>query len=303
MIQARTISGRLVRWVLLLALIVSATPASLQIALAAPASLPAAAPTNVFKLNVVSARAAGGHTLGEAVTQYKFLINEDDTGTPNDSTTNCLPATNPSLAGCQWPSIHKMTGIAPIVTQGTEADLVSGLDLSAYVTAHPGATKFLVSVVADGFKVGGQHFALPLDSASNTLTVELEPNPLPTTTFRAMVFNDNASPNGAIDVPGEDGLDGFQARLDDITIHCRQQITDVTLISARAVEREMDMTRLVRDRVGDEGVPALAHILRKVGRSQRRQRHRDSHRHLRFLDFATRCSWLPSPIAGQVPIS
>ena len=65
MTQARTIPGRLVRWVLLLALIVSATPASLQIALAAPASLPAAAPTNVFKLNVVSASAAGGHTIGE----------------------------------------------------------------------------------------------------------------------------------------------------------------------------------------------------------------------------------------------
>ena len=185
---------------------------TLAVALAAPA----AAPTNTLKVSVVSAAAVGGHTLGENIPQYKFLINEDDTGDPNDSVTNCLPATNPSLAGCQWPSVHKMNGIAPIVTQGTEADLVSGLDLSAYLTAHPGATKFLISVVADGFKVGGQHFSLPLDSANNTVTVELEPNPLRTTTFRAMVFNDNASPNGAMDVPGEDGLDGFQARLDDI---------------------------------------------------------------------------------------
>jgi len=226
MTQARTISGRLLRWALLLALIVSATPVSLQLALAAPAAnssaAPAAAPTNVLRLSVVSARAAGGHTLGEAVAEYKYLINEDNTGNVNDSDANCRPydangvLVNPTLANCQWPSIHKMQGDAPIVTQGTEVDFTTGLDLTPYITAHPGVNKFLISVVANGYQVGGQHFSLPLDSASNTVTVELEPNPLPTTTYRAMVFNDNTSPNGAMDVPGEVGLDGFEGIINEI---------------------------------------------------------------------------------------
>src|SRR5512138_859035 len=87
MTQARTLRAQVMRWVLLLALILSGAPVSLQPVLAAPA----AAPTNVIHLSVVSARAAGSHTLGEAVTQYKFLINEDNTGDPNDADANCQP--------------------------------------------------------------------------------------------------------------------------------------------------------------------------------------------------------------------
>ena len=223
--QPRTVLAKLVRWVSLLGLIISAAPVSIPTALAAASSAPAAQPaatTNVVQLNVVSARTAGGHPLGEAITEYKFLINEDITGDPNDSDANCRPydangnLVNPTLANCQWPSIHKMQGDAPIVTQGTEADFAAGLNLQAWIDLHPNSTKFLISVVADGFKIGGQHFSLPLDSASNTITVELQPNPLPTTTYRAMVFNDNASPNGAMDVPGEVGLNGFEGIINEV---------------------------------------------------------------------------------------
>lgn len=218
MIQPRTRLARLARWALLLALIVSTVPVSAPGVLAKPA----AATSNVIRLSVISARAAGGHALGEPVTQYKFLINEDNTGDPYDSEANCRPydadgnLVNPTLADCQWPSIHKLSGDAPIVTQGTESDFANGLDLSPYIAAHPGVKKFLISVVADGYMIGGQHFSLPLDTANNTIVVELEPNPLPTTTLRAMVFNDNTSPNGAMDVPGEVGLNGFEGHVGDI---------------------------------------------------------------------------------------
>jgi uncharacterized repeat protein (TIGR01451 family) len=198
--------------VILTVLAIIAAPVTTVFPASVALAAPAAATTNTILLNVVSAGNAGGHSLGEVIPQYKYIINEDVTGNPNDSEANCRPATNPSLAGCEWPSIHKMQGDAPIVTQGDQNDfngvLHSGFDL-------PNG-KYLISVVADGYKIGGQHFSVPLDAANNTIKVELEPNPLPTTTYRAMVFNDNASPNGAMDVPGEVGLNGFEGVINDV---------------------------------------------------------------------------------------
>ncbi len=190
-------------------LAVSAAPIA-----AAPA---AAAATNTLQLHVFDATAPA-----TTIENYQFLINEDNTGDPHDADADCRPSdpglTDSTLANCEWPSIHKMPGNAPIVTQGTEIDFP--LDLGVYLSAHPDPdpTKFLISVVADGYKIGGQHFSLPLDDANNnnTVEVELEPNPLPTLTFRAMVFNDNTSPNGAIDTPGEDGLNGFEGHVADV---------------------------------------------------------------------------------------
>ncbi len=211
MTQARMIPAKVLHWVMLLALIVSAAPVSPQAALAAPA----AAPTNTIRLHVFDATATA-----TTISQYQYLINEDNTGDTRDANADCRPTdpglTNPTLANCDWPSIHKMPGNAPIVTQGDQGDFASGLDLTPYLTLHPTAKKFLISVVADGYKIGGQHFSLPLDSVSNTVEVELEPNPLPTLTFRAMVFNDNTSPNGAMDTPGENGLNGFEGHLADV---------------------------------------------------------------------------------------
>lgn len=211
MTQARTLPAKVLHWLVLLALIWSAVPASFQTALAAPA----AAPTNVVRLRVFDATAPA-----TTITTYQYLINEDNTGNTRDADADCRPTdpglTDPTLANCDWPSIHKMPGNAPIVTQGDQADFAAGLDLTPYLTLHPNATKFLISVVADGYKIGGQHFSLPLDDANNLVEVELEPNPLPTLTFRAMVFNDNTSPNGAMDTPGENGLNGFEGHLADV---------------------------------------------------------------------------------------
>ena len=182
---------------------------------AAPLEAPLAAATNTVKLKVVSAASAA-----TVLTQYRFLINEDNTGdAAQPRAPLCDPVTNPSLAGCEWPSIRAVPGAAPIVTQGNQAlidQTTAGLDLAPYLAANPGATKFLVSVIADGYKVGGLHFTLPLDTANLPLVVELQPDPLPLATMRIQVFNDNASPNGQMDAPAELGLNGFEGHLNEI---------------------------------------------------------------------------------------
>jgi hypothetical protein len=199
---------------------------------AAPAPVvqraPLAAPTNTLTIQVVDAVSAA------PITNYKFMINEDNTGDPRLNATNdptqprfpeCDPAITPDLAGCNWPSIRAAPGAAPIVTQGDQTLFSGGLDLGPYLNANPGASKFLISVVAGGYKIGGKHFSvcttppacLPgdLDDA-NPLVVELVPDPLPLATMRIQVFEDNTSPNGQMDAPAELGLNGFEGRINDV---------------------------------------------------------------------------------------
>lgn len=183
---------------------------------------PLAAPTNTLRIRVVSA--ANNATV---ISNYKFLINEDNTGDPRRNATDdlslprfaaCDPLQTPDLAGCDWPSIRAVPGSAPIVTQGDQTLLSAstGLNLQPYLDAHPGVSKFLISVVADGYKIGGLHFSLPAESANLPLVVELQPDPLPLATMRIQVFEDNISPNSQMDAPAELGLNGFEGRISDV---------------------------------------------------------------------------------------
>ncbi|MCW2761582.1 MAG: pectin esterase [Marmoricola sp.] len=175
---------------------------------------PVAAATNTLQLNVVSARTeprasdgAGVHE-GDAVSSYKFLINEDNTGSTEqrNATGACSPSASDYPASCNWPSIRELPHTtAPVVTQGTEADLANGLDLPD--------GKYLISVLADGYKLDGAHFSVPFVN-TGSVTVELQPNPLPDSTIRAQIYADEAPTNGAID-NGEDGLAGFQGHAND----------------------------------------------------------------------------------------
>lgn len=54
--------------------------------------------------------------------------------------------------------------------------------------------KYLISVIADGFKIDGTHFTVRGDDT--TVQVKMNPVPLPTVTVRVNVFNDNVSTNG-----------------------------------------------------------------------------------------------------------
>jgi hypothetical protein len=191
-----------------------------------------AAVTNIITLQVTSARTepywnpdgttgdAGidpGVTKGDTVTDYKWIINVDNVGdprqprySPDGTTDECAPfrdeaETIPNVnwpESCNWPSVKAIGSSSPIVTQGTEIDLSS----SAALTLPDG--NYLISVVADGFKIDGQWFTLPMEEDANNpgvalVKVAMQPYPLPASTMAFQVFNDNALPNSAADVPAE----------------------------------------------------------------------------------------------------
>jgi hypothetical protein len=170
----------------------------------------AAAATNTLTLSVISARsepgAPGGPVLkGDPVAEYKYLINVDNTGDPNDST-GCSVYDAGYPDSCEWPSVREVPGAAPIFTQGDQDDFGAGINLPD--------GKYLISVLADGYKMSGAHFSVPLEDPG-LVTVELQPHPLPSATMRIRVFEDISPINGMFDAPGEFGLAGFFAIVKD----------------------------------------------------------------------------------------
>ena len=74
--------------------------------------------------------------------------------------------------------------------------------------------RYLISVLADGYKIDGAHFTVPLDDPG-IVTVEMQPYDLPDATIQAEVFEDVAPTNSAPDVPAERGLAGFEGHIKD----------------------------------------------------------------------------------------
>lgn len=191
-----------------------AVPAAMLVALPA---LPAqAATTSDLSLTVVSARteplAFGGVGVdkGDGIPNFQYIINEDNTGTTaqrNPAPDSGCAATDTGYpASCDWPSIKEVPHTtSPIVRQGDQADFAGGLTLPD--------GRYLISVLADGYKIDGEHFSVPLPAAG-LVTVELQPNPLPDSTLRAFIFQDTAPTNGAND-QGEPGLAGFVGHIAD----------------------------------------------------------------------------------------
>ncbi len=204
--QHRSHLGRMIRRMAfhitaLFVMLIGQTPLAVSVAQA----MPAAATTNHLNLTVVDADTSA------AIAQYKYLINIDNTGDPFQAREDgCTPEDPTYPDNCNWPSIRAISPYAPIYTQGNQDDfngvLNSGLDLP------PG--KYLVSVLANGYKIGGAHFTVPLQSPG-TVTVSLYPEPLPAATMRIKVFEDNASVNGQFDTD-EHGLAGFHVVINDI---------------------------------------------------------------------------------------
>ncbi len=113
---------------------------------------------------------------------------------------------NPDYPGsCNWSSISGLETNAPVVAQGTEADLNPGTS----ITLDQG--RYLISVLADGFKLDGTPFSVPDDGQ---VVVPLQPWPMPTATVKAQVFLDVTEANGQFD-PGEDGLPNFAGKIAD----------------------------------------------------------------------------------------
>jgi len=132
---------------------------------------------------------------------FKYIINADNTGTteqrsPSDG---CSPDDLNYPTSCHWTSMG-IASSSPIVTQGDQSDFAGGIDL-------PNG-RYLISVLADGYKLDGQHFTMPL-ADGDQVVVQLTEPPLPPTTVQAAVFEDISPVNGAPDLPAEHGLAGF----------------------------------------------------------------------------------------------
>ena len=90
-----------------------------------------------------------------APASYKYLVNLDNTGdtlqrAPADG---CSPEVAGYPATCRWISIAGAASSSPVVTSGDENDSITGiLDLPA--------GRYLVSVLADGWKLDGEHFTV-----------------------------------------------------------------------------------------------------------------------------------------------
>ena len=220
--QWRSVPRRWLRMAVAFVLIAAMTSAAQLGRTAAPAR---AAEPGSLTLHVASARSVnsgpGFVHENDPVPRYKWLINVDDTGDPgtrtNQLTDRCLPATAPGGSAdpdyadtCPWPSTRPTSGFAPIVAQGTEADLGDSTPLTGL---PPG--KYLISVTADGFKIDGQHFTISAGQTTRAV-VRMNPTPLPLTTLRLQVFNDSVPVDGTYEVDAEQGLAGFTASLTDV---------------------------------------------------------------------------------------
>ena len=138
------------------------------------------AATNTLSLNVVSARTEArfhvgtttGVLKGAPIPNYKFIINVDETGTTAQRSpepgTGCA-ATDTGFAtpsgpvdypfSCLWPSITESSGWATIYAQGDQADLAAGINLDD--------GRYLISVIADGYKIDGAHFCVDSGTISD----------------------------------------------------------------------------------------------------------------------------------------
>ena len=198
-----------------------------------------------------------GPSKNDTVPAFKWLVNQDNTGgvtlgadgrTPIASeVTKCHPITStfpngnpnypngpdgapiladgsPNPAACNWPSIHNITS-SPVVSAGTQMDWNPTTAIPLFdSTTQRGLKdgKYLVSVTANGFQIGGGHFTVTggkfagLDATSSgAVVVSLNPLPIPLTNIRLKVYGDMASTNAQWDEQSEFGLPGYNAHLVD----------------------------------------------------------------------------------------
>jgi hypothetical protein len=199
-----------------------------------------------------------GPSKNDPVPHYKWLLNQDNTGsvtmqadgkTPIAAeVTKCHPITStwtngnknypngidgsgpiladgsPNPAACNWPSIHNITS-SPVVSNGTDADWGPSTQIPFYSPATGRGLqdgKYLVSVTANGYQIGGAHIVVSggkiggLDAtAGGAVVVSLNPLPLPLANIRLKVYGDMASTNAQWDEQSEFGLPGFAGHLTD----------------------------------------------------------------------------------------
>jgi hypothetical protein len=171
---------------------------------------PALAQTSTIHLIVVGA----GMPPGPVINNFQYMINIDNTGTTTqrspDPGTGCSPQDAGYPDSCHWVSVAGAVSSSPIFTQGNQDDF-NGVNGNG-ITLPDG--RYLVSVLADGYKIDGAHFSVPLEGNGDVI-VQMQPYDLPDATIQAEVFEDVAPTNSAPDVPAERGLAGFVGHIAD----------------------------------------------------------------------------------------
>jgi len=209
---------------------------------------------------------------GLAIPHFQFLINVDNTGTNEQRSpakgTGCSTQDAGYPTSCKWTSMG-IHSAAPIYTQGDETQLATALATFAD-GSHNG--RYLISVLADGYKLDGVHFTVPspgdvvvpLHATVASATSDPNVTGLPAATIQTAVFEDNASANGAPDLPAEHGLAGFKGQIGD---YLGQVVTDL-----------FGNPLCTTYQYGADGKPVLdasgAPIVLMHGRSEERRRHR-----------------------------
>ncbi len=123
---------------------------------------------------------------------------------------------------CQWPSARYTASALGILDEGQVfAPGQTG------TSKNPGSLppgKYLVSVVATGYKIDGAHFTVAQDGSIHdangatvtTVTVAMQPYPLPLGTLRLQVFKDTVPVDSTYEADAEPGLAGFTTHLNDV---------------------------------------------------------------------------------------
>jgi hypothetical protein len=196
--------------------------------------------------------APGAPKANQPIPKYRWLLNLDNTGSPYaaNSKLYCHPSSNIAQGatppaggtlgvtyvvtaqgypqGCEWPSVRYALA-SPAVSEGTNVDwntttplpvggtfgVDTGLANNCPTIAEPvKACRYLLTVMADGYQIGGVHFAVP--SSAGTIAVYLNPYPIPLGTIRLKAFDDSSPTDGTYDEATEKGLAGFHGILNDV---------------------------------------------------------------------------------------
>lgn len=141
---------------------------------------PATAASGDLLIRVVNARSVGTLVENQAIpsgTHYTWLITADNVGNPKQAIARCQNTDPDYPTGCQWPSVRQTPGAVPIVAQGDDSKLGPATALSGLPDG-----KYLISVLATGYTLGGAHFTIPMTTP--VLNVPVQPNPVPLGTIR-----------------------------------------------------------------------------------------------------------------------
>lgn len=182
-----------------------------------PTLAPTLAPRPSFVyLNPVFNSGNYSHPLAENITAFKWLLVENNVGSYEGTLDNppdeCNHTLNPNYpTGCDWPSIHTIKAHAPIYSSGDNTEWNSSTSLEI-----PDTGKFMVTIMAEGYRLCGAYFTLPPGGGEMiTVAAACQPHPLPLGTIRMFVFEDANPCNGQYD-PGEKPLFDFGIGVNDI---------------------------------------------------------------------------------------